>query len=274
MSSPKSTRRYAAPALTKGLRLLEVLATSPAPMTQSDLARALHKSPAEIFRMLNVLSSEGYIHRDTQGSYLPTLKLFALGRAVNPLSTLLVTAVGPMREFARLSGQECHLSVLDEGRLVVLAQESGTAAVSIRIIEGSQHNPLTTASGRLLLALLPGTEAERQIRLARGLFKASPPRTSVLRRELKRIAATGYSEARDESRAGLADTAVAVQGAGPWPHAALASSHFIAEIRGSRPKEILHHLRTAAESIVQSHQPCAVSPKQPTHATVKHGPRH
>jgi DNA-binding IclR family transcriptional regulator len=246
MSSPESAPRYAAPALTKGLRLLEVLAASPAAMSQAELARSLNKSSAEIFRMLTVLGQEGYVRRGAQGAYLPTLKLFALGRTVDPLRALLDAAAGPMREFARQTGQECHLSMLEEGRLVVLVQESGTAAVSIRIREGSQHDPRATASGRLLLALLPAAEADRQIRLARARFGKSAPGMAVLRREMKKIAAAGYSGARHESRAGLADTAVPVRGPGPWTHAALASSHFIAEIPGSRVKEILRLLRAAA----------------------------
>lgn len=256
MSSPESAPRYAAPALTKGLRLLEVLAASPTAMSQADLARALHKSSAEIFRMLTVLGQEGYVRRDPQGAYLPTLKLFALGRTVDPLRALLDAAAGPMREFARQTGQECHLSMLDEGRLVVLAQECGTAAVSIRIREGSQHDPRTTASGRLLLALLLPGEANRQLRLARDQFGNLAKTVSILRRELAKIAAVGCSEARHESRAGLADTAVPVGVAGPWGHAALASSHFIAEIRGSRPREILQRLRAAAEATVSAAATC------------------
>jgi DNA-binding IclR family transcriptional regulator len=163
MSSLESAPRYAAPALTKGLHLLEVLAASPSAMSQADLARALNKSSAEIFRMLTVLGQEGYVRRDPQGAYLPTLKLFALGRTVDPLRALLAAAEVPMREFAQATGQECHLSVLDGGALVVLAQESGTAPVSIRIRVGSRHDPRVTASGRLLLALLPPEEADRVI---------------------------------------------------------------------------------------------------------------
>lgn len=249
VSSPKTSRHYSAPALTKGLRLLEVLAASPAAQSQADLARALKKSSAEIFRMLAVLEQEGYIRRDPQGAYLPTLQLFALGRTVDPLRALLASAADPMREFARLTGQECHLSVLDEGRLLVLAQECGTAAVSIRIREGSQHDPRTTASGRLLLALLPAGEAGRHIGLARARFGGGAPAKDTLRREIRKIAASGYSKATNESRAGLADTAVPVRGVGAGPHAALASSHFMAEIRGLRRRDILRLLQAAADAI-------------------------
>lgn len=243
-----AARRYAAPALTKGLRLLEVMAASPSAMTQADLARALEKSSAEIFRMLAVLEQEGYIRRDAQGAYLPTLRLFALGRTIDPLRALLADAAGPMREFARATGQECHLSVIDEGRLLVLAQESGTASVSIRIREGSYHDPRRTASGRLLLSLLCDSELDRQILLARAHFGVERQHEATLRRELRRIAAKGFAEGKNESRAGLADTAVPLSGAGVWPNAALASSHFIAETRSSRPQDILRLLRRAADA--------------------------
>jgi DNA-binding IclR family transcriptional regulator len=85
--------------------------------------------------------------------------------------------------------------------------------------------------------------------LARAQFGRSGPAESTLRREIRKIAAAGYSEARNESRAGLADTAVPVRGGGAGPHAALASSHFMAEIRGSRPRDILRLLRAAADEI-------------------------
>ena len=45
-------RTYAVPALEKGLDLFEALAGQPEPRSQSDLARALGRSPSEIFRML------------------------------------------------------------------------------------------------------------------------------------------------------------------------------------------------------------------------------
>jgi DNA-binding IclR family transcriptional regulator len=255
MSSPESARRYSAPALTKGLRLLEVLAASPSAMTQADLARSLEKSPAEIFRMLSVLGQEGYVVRDSRGAYLPALKLFTLGRTVDPFRALLAAAEGPMREFAQATGQECHLSVLDGGALVVLAQESGAAPVTIRISVGSRHDPRFTASGKLLLALLDPEKAAREIKSAREQFGGRLPVAATLRRELGRIAAAGYSEGHNASRLGLADTAVPLPRPGILAHAALASSHFIAESRGERSKQILRQLRKTAEIIGKDGSP-------------------
>lgn len=58
---------YQAPALTKGLKVLEFLSTHPEPYAISALARALGKSRNEIYRMVIVLEKEGYLARsDTE----------------------------------------------------------------------------------------------------------------------------------------------------------------------------------------------------------------
>ena len=50
-----------APALEKGLELLEVLAAEPVGLTQKQLADHVGRSVSEIFRMLGVLQQRGYI---------------------------------------------------------------------------------------------------------------------------------------------------------------------------------------------------------------------
>ena len=47
--------RYQAPALKKGLEILELLAAATAPLNMSDISTALGRSVSEIFRMLQVL---------------------------------------------------------------------------------------------------------------------------------------------------------------------------------------------------------------------------
>ena len=51
--------RYQAPALKKGLEILELLATSEQALTMSDISGALGRSVGEIFRMLQVLEERG-----------------------------------------------------------------------------------------------------------------------------------------------------------------------------------------------------------------------
>ena len=55
-----STPKYAAPALEKGLDILEVLANAEQPMGLNVLAKAMGRTVSEIFRMAVTLEHRGY----------------------------------------------------------------------------------------------------------------------------------------------------------------------------------------------------------------------
>jgi hypothetical protein len=56
-----SDRKYTAPALEKGLDILDLLAGHGQAMTLSQISVALEKSVGEIFRMIHVLEFKGFI---------------------------------------------------------------------------------------------------------------------------------------------------------------------------------------------------------------------
>ena len=56
--------KYRAPALDKGLDILELLARAHAPLSMTGVAAAIGYSKGEIFRMLQVLEERGYIARE------------------------------------------------------------------------------------------------------------------------------------------------------------------------------------------------------------------
>src|SRR5215472_10472639 len=56
-----SKMSYAAPALEKGLDILELLGRQRDGLTKSQLARSLDRSASEIFRMLVCLEQRGYV---------------------------------------------------------------------------------------------------------------------------------------------------------------------------------------------------------------------
>ena len=60
-------RKYRAPALEKGLDILELLARATAPMTISQIASALGRSVSELFRMVIALEHRGYITQASEG---------------------------------------------------------------------------------------------------------------------------------------------------------------------------------------------------------------
>lgn len=207
---------YAVPALEKGLAVLERLAVSPVPQGLAELAASLGRGRNELFRMCACLEAHGYIARDDMsGKWSLTLKLFTLAHGHSPVERLLVAAAAPMREFAELGAEGCHLSVADHGRLLVVAQSLSSSKVRLSIEVGASFDLLDTASGRLLLAFATD-EATRGARLEElaGWRAFSAAAQGRLLRRLGKIRAAGRSEAEGESLVGVRDLALPVIGPG------------------------------------------------------------
>src|SRR5438067_321115 len=103
-------RRYKAPALEKGLDILELLATTSSPMTLTAIVNDLGRSHGELFRMVQVLEYRGYIEQDPAADgYLLTDRLFSLGIQRPKTHSLIEVALPEMRKLAQNIGQSCHL---------------------------------------------------------------------------------------------------------------------------------------------------------------------
>ena len=73
----KEEKKYQAPALEKGLDIIEVLSSHASGLSQVEIARELGRSVGEIFRMLVVLCDRGYLSLDSHTDrYALTTKLF------------------------------------------------------------------------------------------------------------------------------------------------------------------------------------------------------
>src|SRR5688500_8189480 len=97
-SGEESDRKYSAPALEKGLDVLELLASRDTPLTMSQIASELDRSVSELFRMVDALVRRGYLAPAESGDgFQLTNKLFALGVARAPARSLLEDALPEMR---------------------------------------------------------------------------------------------------------------------------------------------------------------------------------
>jgi DNA-binding IclR family transcriptional regulator len=153
--------RYRAPALDKGLDIIELLASTEEGMTQGEIARALDRTPNEIFRMLDRLVRRNYVTRREGDLYELTLKLFILAHQRPPIRRLVSRAVPVLRRFSRLAGQASHLVVYDRGDFVVMAQVDSPGYWGMAIRVGSRVGMINTGSGHVLLAF--SSPAERAL---------------------------------------------------------------------------------------------------------------
>ena len=92
MSIAEDLDKYRAPALDKGLDILELLATTEEQMSQAEIAKALDRSPNEIYRMLDRLVRRDYVRRTSADRYELTLKLFELAHHTQPIRRLVRTS--------------------------------------------------------------------------------------------------------------------------------------------------------------------------------------
>lgn len=196
---------YTAPALEKGLDILELLAAEAEGLTQGAIAQRLGRSAPELFRMLSVLQRRGYLERHSDGCYRLSLRMFELSHRHPPLNRLLDVALPEMRQLADATRQSCHLVVHFDRRIIVVAQVDTPEPMGFRVRLGA-HFPLLMDRGspRVLAAFQPPAVQEK---LVAEMIANSEERVSAarIRAELAELAQHGVYSAPSATAAGVAD---------------------------------------------------------------------
>ncbi|HWA18393.1 MAG TPA: IclR family transcriptional regulator [Devosia sp.] len=208
--SASDDEKYRAPALDKGLDILELLAANEDGMSQSEIAKSLDRSPNEIYRMLDRLVRRDYVRRTESDRYVLTLKLFELAYQMPPLRRLVSQATPVLRTFAREAEQAVHLVIHDRNILVVIAQvdSPGYWNVSIRI--GSRIDMVNTGSGHVFLAF--ANEAERKLMLESSSDRRRSHITEALRARLEKVRAQGHEIMESLQVSGVTNLSVPIFG--------------------------------------------------------------
>lgn len=169
----EENERYRAPALDKGLDILELLAGVDGGLTQAEIAKYLGRSPNEFYRMLDRLVRRGYVTRVDGDRFSLTLKLFGLAQLHAPVRRLASYATPLMRELAESTRQANQLVVFDRGSAVVIAQQEAPGYWGISIRVGSHIGLYDTGSGHVLLAFR--SPEERQMMIAENARSNEKP---------------------------------------------------------------------------------------------------
>ena len=152
-SQNEPTRRYSAPALEKGLDILELLASEEQGLTQSEIARALDRSVGEIFRMLVVLQERGYVAQDPDTDrYGLTTFLFEIAHRTPSVKRLTALAGPLMQKLSRQSNQSVHLTVQSGDAVLVVGQVDPVANNVLSVRLGARIDLWRASSGRVILA--------------------------------------------------------------------------------------------------------------------------
>jgi DNA-binding IclR family transcriptional regulator len=196
----KGAPSYQAPALEKGLDIIELLARTGAPLSRADIARHLDRSVGELYRMLHQLVQRNYIAL-VGDNYVLTTKLFELSQYYPPTQRLLTEATPVMHKLAGDIDQSCHLTVYSQGRQVVIFKVDVPSGMGFSVRVGSELDVLVSASGRVLLAFQdPET---RKLRIEEARTQEHNYDVTALDKTLATIAKRGFEAAPSGQVKGL-----------------------------------------------------------------------
>jgi DNA-binding IclR family transcriptional regulator len=201
---------YSAPALEKGLEIIELLAAAQTGMTNREIADRLGRSKGQIFRMVFVLVERGYLQRHAGTDELTlSNKLFELGIRTPRPRQLAEVAVPAMERLSDLTGQSAHLVVVNKGDTVVIATTAGSADVHFALRLGYRRPALFSSSGQVVIAFQSTAPRARMMEEGKALSKQAVDVRALVRR-LDAIVRRGHLIAESHDVVGVTDIAAPI----------------------------------------------------------------
>ena len=200
----KGAHRYRAPALEKGLDILEALAGVSEPLTTPQLAERLGRSPSELFRMVYILERRGYIEESRFGQgYELTNKAFTLSMSRAQVRSLLDIALPVMRELAALIDQSCHMAVASGDQMVVIARVENPGPLGFSVRPGHRRAIYEATSGITLYSFQP--EAVRREWDVSLRQRAPKDKYEAFIRQSEAVRARGFAQVGSDFVPGVTD---------------------------------------------------------------------
>lgn len=217
--------------LSRGIRILEVLADARVPLTIDEIAARLEVHRSVAYRLLRTLEDHRLVGRDASGSVTLGARMAALAAGV--AHDLQAEALPELTAIANELGMTCFLGVLDGDDCITLASiEPRHAIASVAQRPGARHPVTVGAPGKAILAQLTPSEWPTGIE-------------QTLREEVERARTRGYATSHDEVIPTVQSVAVPLVLRGQRP-AAIAVVHVATDLEDA---EIAARLQRSASAI-------------------------
>ncbi|MGB3437893.1 MAG: IclR family transcriptional regulator [Actinophytocola sp.] len=256
---PKSAN-YHTHALTRGLVLLDLLASAPSPMTLTGMHEHTGLPKSTLVRLLAALTEMRFVVRvDERPAYRLGHKVMALADAYVSSVDFSAAAGSYLDELARETQQTANLGLLDGREVVHVCVRQPDRPLRFETSPGARDSTHSTGLGKMLLA---GVAAGRlPAHLPAEPFPARTDRTITsldeMSKEVRRTGRRGYAVDDTENSAGLRCLAVPVT-VKEQPLAALSVSGPAGEFTPKRQKEYLELLHATAGRLADDHDVVAV----------------
>ena len=216
--------------LSRGIRILEILADAREPLSIDETARRLGVHRSVAYRLLRTLEDHGLVTRDAAGRIQLGARMAALAAGV--AHDLQAEALPELTAVANDLGTTCFLVVLDHEECVTLVSvEPRHAVASVAQRPGTRHPVTVGAPGKAILSVLAPTSWPAEV-------------SDQLRDDVTDAAAHGFATSHDEVIPSLRSVSVPLT------------------LRGRRPAAI------AVVYVASDHEPAAIAGRLQQSATV------
>ena len=256
------------PPLLRAFALLEHVAHSQAAVSLQEMTEAAALPKPTVYRMLNVLEQAGLITREPDGRRVvagPRLARLALDVLMNESARAPRHAI--LQRLAAEVGETVNMTMLDKSEVVYIDRVESAWPLRMALQPGSRVPLHCTASGKLLLALLP-TARRRRVIAQLDLVRLTGNTITDRRRldlELAAIRRAGIATDNEEYLAGVVCVAVPVFAPGGRVAACVAVHAPVARMTLSRALGLTTALRRAAGALGASFED---EPAKPAPGTV------
>src|SRR5690349_3583492 len=206
---------YRVEALAKGLRLLSLFTEQRPTWRVTDLAEAAGLPMPTAYRVVQTLTSEGYLDHLPNGDYRPGVRVLSLGGAALRSLDLVELATPRLQALGQATGETVNLAVLTGDRVLYLVRLRNSDLVTANIQVGSTLPAVHTSIGKLLLAYLDDDDLRARIRDESFPTQHGPnAKVSLdeLRPELAQIREQGWAMQDEELAHGLRSVAGPITG--------------------------------------------------------------
>jgi DNA-binding IclR family transcriptional regulator len=198
--------------LGKAMALVEMVADAPAPLRFTDILNASGQPRGTLHRQLRHLVEEGLIELDSDGAYIPGLRLLRLASRAWSRNEFRKLAAPHLQALHDATGETVHLALLRGADVIYLDKVEARQAVRMHSLIGNASPAYCTGVGKAALAVLEDGQVRARLEgVAFTPFTGSTHAdVDTLLADLERIRQRGYAYDLEEHQEGIRCVAAAI----------------------------------------------------------------
>lgn len=171
-----SEKDYTVPALYKGLRILEMFDSNCRALSQVEMAERLGVSTSSIYRIVQTLTSMGYLNKIGTNTYALGTQVVSRGFSYLASREIVEVAAPFITRLRDSTSLSSHVGVRDGTEVLYVFRALALQRVSVNVPVGTRFPLHTTAMGRALLMGMAPAELQSLFQGQRldGYPKPSP----------------------------------------------------------------------------------------------------